>query len=100
MTLYRSKPQLVEAIQWTSEPGNGNDCIGFVGTPDGVDYGFICQGVNDSDAQPLAWLRAGKNGAQGWVVVPIGHWIVRKPGDLSDHWPVDPDYFAEKYEPV
>lgn len=45
-------------------------------------------------------LLAGKYGAQGWVVVPLGHWIVRKPGDASDYWPVADDYFAAKYEPV
>ena len=37
------------------------------------------------------------NGAQGWVIVPVGYWIVWRPGDLSDLWPVDPDIFASKY---
>ena len=37
------------------------------------------------------------NGAQGWVPLPVGYWIVWRPGDLSDLWPVDPDYFASKY---
>lgn len=32
--------------------------------------------------------------------VPIGHWVVRQPGDVTDLWPVAPDYFAAKYEPV
>lgn len=45
-------------------------------------------------------IEAGKDGKQGWVPVPLGHWIVRQPGDFTDHWPVDPDYFDAKYEPV
>lgn len=45
-------------------------------------------------------LLAGMNGAQGWVPVPVGHWIVRSPGVLNDHWPVDPEYFSAKYEPA
>jgi hypothetical protein len=43
-------------------------------------------------------LLAGKDGAQEWVPVPVGHWLVCQPGNKSDVWPVDPDYFAGKYE--
>jgi hypothetical protein len=34
------------------------------------------------------------------VPVPVGHWLVHQPGDLSDIWPVDPHYFEAKYEPA
>lgn len=82
---YRSRPQEVEAIQWR---GDNHFEIGTFGAA-----------VIWNDGQGLRLL-AGKDGAQDFVPVPEGHWIVRAAGDLSDHWPVDPDYFAAKYEPV
>jgi len=84
---YRSKPQEVEAIQWTGD--NLEEVEEF-----GVMFRFT---VLWGDALQVL---AGKDGAQKYVPVPEGHWIVRATGDLSDHWPVDPDYFANKYEPV
>lgn len=82
---YRSKPSEIEAIQWTGV--NGPDVMEFAPAATNMRQGTLR-------------LRAGKDGAQEWVPVPVGHWIVRQPGDLSDHWPVDPDYFAKKYEPA
>lgn len=83
--LYRSKPTLIEAIQWTGDNESALDDFAPGKTGSDPDTGFL-------------QLLAGVNGAQGWVNVPIGHWIVRNPGDTSDYWPVDPDYFAAKYE--
>ena len=85
--LYRSKPQEVEAVQWL-----GTNIIEV--------WGFVPRGIVKNSEEYGLGLHAGKDGAQGWVPVPVGHWIVRRPGDLTDHWPVDPDYFAAKYEPV
>ncbi len=85
MTLYRSKPSDIEAVQWTGE--NFEEVREF--WREGVRMGP--EGLE---------LLAGKEGAQGWVPVPIGHWVVRQPGDLSDHWPVEPPYFAKKYDEV
>jgi hypothetical protein len=45
-------------------------------------------------------ISAGVMGSQGSVPVPVGHYVVRKPGDDSDYWPVDEAYFNEKYEAV
>lgn len=81
---YRSKPSEIEAIQWTDD--NLEEVEAF-----GVKFRF---GPTPHELR----IKAGKNGAQGLVPVPVGHWIVRQPGDLTDHWPVDPDYFAAKYE--
>lgn len=85
---YRSKPTEIEAVQWNGDP---NDLRGFQ-APIMFDY-------TDSEEGVLR-LHAGVRGAQGWVDVPVGHWIVRNPGDLTDFWPVDPEVFARKYEPV
>ena len=84
MTVYRSKPSLIEAVQWTGD--NASEIAAF-----GVAF----------RSRPPDWaleILAGKDGAQGYVPVPVGHWIVRNPSDLTDHWPVEPDYFTRKYE--
>ena len=85
--LYRSKPSTIEAVQWK---GDNAAEVGRI-----APYKF-----STDDETGEAWLKAGKNGAQGFVPIPIGHWVVRNPGDVSDLWPVDPDYFAAKYEPA
>ena len=83
---FRSKPQEVEAVQWT---GDNPEDVGRI-----APYKF------SSTEDGRAWVKAGVGGAQGLVPVPVGHWVVRNPGDVTDLWPVDPDYFAEKYEAV
>jgi hypothetical protein len=87
VTLYRSKPTLVEAVQWTGENQTELDTFAPGKT-----------GSNPMTGEMS--LLAGVQGAQGWVDVPVGHWIVRNPGEHIDYWPVDPDYFTLKYEPV
>lgn len=91
MTLYRSKPTEIEAVQWLGD--SSIDEVQAFGAPIRVEY------LPEHD-QRVLMLQAGKDGAQGWVEVPVGHWIVRQPDDLSDHWPVEPDYFAKKYSAV
>lgn len=86
MTTYVSRPTRIEAVQWT---GDLTDNILFAFLRGHATYGWSPQGE--------LMVRAGKDGAQGMVPVPVGHWIVRRPGDDSDHWPVDPDYFEQKY---
>lgn len=42
-------------------------------------------------------LWCGTAGAQGWVPVPVGHWIGRNgPHDL---YPIDGEYFASHFTP-
>lgn len=85
--LYRSKPQEVEAIQWTGD--NADEVLSAV--PDKTMY--------YREAGTMRLL-AGVDGAQEWVPVPVGHWLVHPPGDLSDVWPVEDDYFRNKYDEV
>ena len=89
---YRSKPSEIEAIQCLDL--NSEKVIEFMGGTDAIRF------VSDEKDWYKVELLAGTNGAQGWVPVPFGHWIVRQPGDLTDHWPVDPEYFDRKYEPA
>jgi hypothetical protein len=84
---YTSIPQTVEAIQWDGSAR----CLSQLQEWAPERVGRHGEGL---------LLLAGKDGAQKWVPVPVGHWIVRQPGDLSDHWPVDPGYFAAKYKPA
>lgn len=88
MALYVSRPQVVEALQWTDD--NYDELRAALPGKVSLEY-------DDSPRGLALILLAGKDGAQGWVLVPVGHWIVRLPGDLSDIWPVDNDYFVNKY---
>lgn len=90
MSLYVSKPSTIEAVQWTDF--NFMELVAFAGEKVRI------SNFERPDA-PTLMLLAGKDGAQEWVPVPVGHWLVCQPGDQSDIWPVDPDYFANKYEP-
>lgn len=83
---FQSKPSTVDAVQHTGD---------FVALQE-----FAGEKVRIDPGSGTLLLLAGKDGAQEWVPVPSGHWLVCQPGDPSDIWPVDPDYFAAKYEPV
>lgn len=87
---YRSKPSEIEAIQWTGD--NLEEIEAF-----GVKFRYST--VLFDDGHPLR-IKAGKGGVQDYVPCPVGHWVVRSVGDLTDHWPVEPVYFEGKYEPV
>ena len=86
MTRYRSKPQYVEAISWDGSAARRMEIMAL--------GGFI---ENDGRGGAILW--AGKNGSQGWVPVPVGHWVVTD-GSGADFWPVAHDYFVAKYEPA
>ncbi len=83
--LYRSKPQTVEGVHWTGD--NRDEALSFGGPNRKVR-------VWSGSLQ----LKAGKDGCQGWVNVPVGHWLVNQPNDKSDIWPVEDTYFRAKYE--
>lgn len=88
---YRTKaPTEIEAVQWTGDEFEKLDEL----------FEFTGGRVSWTGHPGLLRLLAGNGGAQGWVPVPVNHWIVRRVDDFDDFWPVDPDYFAEKYEPV
>lgn len=91
MNLYVSKPQKVQAVQWKGN--NGASCVAFA-------PGKVRSAAPEEPEPDGLMLLAGKDGSQGWVPVPVGHWLVCQPGDLSDVWPVEDDYFQSKYEPA
>lgn len=84
--LFVSRPSTIEAVQHN---GDFAALLAFAGSK-----------VNIRPDDGALMLEAGKDGAQEWVPVPLGHWLVCQPDDKSDIWPVDPDYFAAKYEPA
>lgn len=91
MSLYVSKPSEVEAVLWTDY--NWHEVNEFAGDKVRIEARSLL-------SDPGLMLLAGKDGAQEWVPVPVGHWLVCQPGDKSDIWPVDPEYFNAKYESV
>lgn len=108
---FRSKPSRIDAIRYgpAFRPGLVKEVAEFIaGVPledreitDWVKPGGPWDPPNDQVEDPdyaTILIQAGVYGAQGWVKVPLGHWVVRSVGDLTDHWPVDPDYFTRKYE--
>lgn len=88
--LYTSKPQQVETVQWTGDNRDEIESYGGGKVAFGPSWDVHAAG-------PRLTLLAGRDGAQEWVPVPVGHWLVCQPGDKSDIWPVDPEYFANKY---
>lgn len=99
--LYRSKPTEIEAVQWTGD--NFTEVEAAVGDkvrPPLDTTNMAPDEVEAIDNAEDLLLNAGKDGAQKWVPVPAGHWIVHQPDDLSDVWPVEDAYFKAKYEPA
>lgn len=86
--LYVSKPQQVEAVQWTGS--NYQNIRAELG-------GKVHLKLSSATDSTLM-LKAGVGGAQEWVPVPVGHWLVHPPGDTDDVWPVEHDYFQAKYQ--
>lgn len=103
---YRSKPSEIDAIQWTGD--NAVEVQQFCGpTSNGLSWKFFVDfrsryvpGRHPELLPREGKLLAGKDGAQEWVPVPVGHWLVHLPGDTTDVWPVEDAYFQAKYEPV
>lgn len=89
MTQYASNPSIIEAVQWTGD--NFKEMKEFAPDKVVLDY------EGDDETPTKLMLHAGKDGSQEWVPVPVNHWLVHQPDDLTDIWPVDPDYFAAKY---
>lgn len=83
---YRSKPVIVEAVQW-NKPG---------------DHPAVCAVEHfNTSARPAAWEIEGYSvrGKQGWSCVNPGDWIITEP-DGSGHYPCADSVFRAKYEPV
>lgn len=95
-SIFVSKPQYVAAIQWTGD--NWDDVRAAF--PGKVILDFGMEPCDDLDSADVLMLLAGKDGAQDWVPVTPGHWLVHPPDDLSDVWPVEDTYFKNKYELV
>ena len=94
--LFVSRPQHVEAVQWD----NTDEAVDrlWAHTHGKIQVRF---GDRPGDAgDRTLYLEAGALGAQGLVPVPVGHWVVHPPGDVSDIWPVEDAYFRAKYQPA
>lgn len=94
---FRSRPSSIDAIRWNGQ--NFDAVRQWLGTTHDEQIKAKLAPSEDGSRYDLKLL-AGKHGAQEYVPVPVGHWVVSQPGDRSDVWPVDHDYFITKYEPV
>jgi hypothetical protein len=77
MARYRSKPFEVEATQWNG-PGDHSAVVGPVRLGE----------------------RATVCGAQGWVPVNSGDWIIVEANPKDGHYPCSDEVFQRKYEPA
>lgn len=92
MGTYRSKPKVIEAIQWT-----GGDTAP-------LDL-FLGQNWTRADARDVPWNHDDKEELviynaleSAWIPCPVGHWIIR--GLKGEFYPCEPEVFARSYEPT
>lgn len=88
---FRSRPSTVLAVRWDGTYDSRDQIKEF------VPENRIAWALTPSGRLSLE-LVAGVNGAQGWVFVPIGEWVVRPVDSDEDFWPVEDAYFRAKYE--
>ena len=86
MTLYRKRPAVVDAMQWT---GTNIVDLWAWGGAEGI-YG-------PTDENPAGLLLTTIDDVQ--VPCPLGHWVIMEPVPAR-FYPCQPDVFADSYEPV
>lgn len=91
---FISKPSIVEANQWLGDTVSYEAIEADVGG----DKLMLDSAEIDGEDYTALLLLAGKDGVQKWVPVPVRHWVVHQPDDLTDIWPIDDEYFQAKYE--
>ena len=84
MPMFRKKPVVIEAEQFTQE--NKNRAFGFV----------TCNTSPDTDADGLPTLKI--QTLEGVMTARLGDWIIK--GIKGEFYPCKPDIFTETYEPV
>lgn len=80
---FVSVPTEIAAERWDGTP-ESFDAIAGMGATLYVD--------------PELRLLCGVDGAQGWVPVPIGHWVVK--GAPQDFYPIEDEVLRRKYRPA
>lgn len=93
---FRKKPVVIEAIQWTNDPGNFTELLEW-------SKGKV------AFASPLVWeqtlgvgnfpsfsieVKTGK----GVVLVELKDWVIKN--ENGEFYPCKPDIFEKTYEPV
>lgn len=90
MSRFRSRPSEIEAVQWAGD--NEAQMKAFASGRTRKEY--------TGDGLWHLELMAGKDGESGWIPIPVMNWVACSAGDHSDYWPIEPDYFASKYEKI
>lgn len=87
---YRSKPTEIQAIRWTGDNVNAvqrfaRDCFFALSDQER-------RNADDPTATAMVYDRIHST----WILVHTDQWIIR--GTKGEHYPCDPEVFAEKYE--
>ena len=86
MALYKKKPVIIEAVQWTGD--NGTDIRTFFGNID--DWGFT-SGAGSTGQIFIKTL-------EGTMLASKGDYIIK--GIRGEFYPCKPDIFEETYEEI
>lgn len=106
--LYLSEPREVEAFRYYPwRTGLVGDLALFIAGLDldgRVTLGDRFKAIGDHTQPAGRWDPPAEatlliRGAQEWIPVPLGHWVVRPAGDRTYHWAEDPDDFVSRYRP-
>ncbi len=90
MSIFRKKPVVVEAIQWTGK--NFQELYAW-GRP--ADVKLEAQIIWSIDAKKKSLAI---KTLEGWVIASVGDWIVR--GAQGEFYPCKPDIFEANHENV
>lgn len=91
MPMFRKKPVVIEAIQWTGD--NLREVIGFTGRhPSAVDWSWEkFERIVATEGLRIFTL-------EGPLAASVGDWIIK--GVAGEVYPCKPDIFEATYEPV
>lgn len=91
MPLFRKKPVVIEAVQWTG--ANLAEVRAFTGPAN-----FYAVEVDDQRDDPDIRAEVWDKLHSTWVGVKDGQWVIR--GVKGEFYPCDADVLAETYEPA
>jgi len=90
---FRKKPVVIEAIQYDGTPEGNRTIIDWTrGTPTKAFMDTIIRSTDADGEVPALKITT----LEGDHVVSPGDWVIR--GVAGEHYPCNPDIFAETYE--
>lgn len=90
MKSYKSKPVVIEAIQWNG--GDTSILESFLPTKWTRAVHAQVDWIHDDLEKIIVW----NDLERIWIPCPVGHWIIK--GTKGEFYPCAPDVFKAKYE--